>query len=219
MKLLHATLRPGRVLEVLNRGEVKVEAPGLFSKEDKERLPKVYPFFGGAVNSYSSPKEGDDIWVLNLEDNPVQLYWFRRDRREDNEKLEGEENVEILCNRPAGTGWATLYFSDGSGWILRNGESVISIDRNGDILLDTHKASRYIRISRNGIILGGEEHEGARGDVVQDLLETLATCLSTIRSVAATNPYTLAISSAIGSTPEKIASGANKVSSPHIKIA
>lgn len=162
--------------------------------------------------------EGDDVWILNLEDNPVQLYWFRRDRREDNAELEGEQNVEVLCNRATGTGWATIYFSNGTGWMIRNGEAYARIAPSGEIMLDTHMSNRYIRLCRSGIELGGTEHDGARGDVIQDALETITSCLEAIRAAASTNPYTLAISSAIGSTPEKVAAKVPLVTSPHVKL-
>lgn len=110
----------------MGHGNIKVEAPGLFSSEDIESLPTVMPWFGLHANSYSEPLVDDEVWVLNVEDNPLQLFWFRKDDRVGhNDEIESEQNVEIICNREAGTGYATIYFSDGTGWMFRNGDSYI----------------------------------------------------------------------------------------------
>lgn len=141
MKLINGILRPGTVVEVGEFGVVKVEAQGLFSKEeDPSKLPPVYPFvdiIGNHSNTFSTPIVGDNVWVLNLTDNPLQLYWFRRDSIKTNNPIfqeAGTENVEIICNRNASNGWASLFFSDGTGWIIRNDSSFIQIDKNGNII-------------------------------------------------------------------------------------
>lgn len=220
MKFLHATLRPGRVIEVLGSGNVKVEAPGLFSEEDKENLPPVYPFFGLHANSYSEPKEQDEVWVLNFDDNPLQLHWFRKDdRRGHNDELEGEENVEIICNREAGTGYATIYFSDGTGWMFRNGESFINIEANGNIKLCA--SGMILHVTSSGISLGSENksaHPAAFGDKTEEALSTIASCFSAIAQAAGSNAYTLPIKSAIGSTPSKINNQASQVPSDKITL-
>ena len=51
-----------------------------FSNKDIDNSPPIYPFFGNHANTYSQPKEGDEVWVLNLSDNSRQLYWFRKDK-------------------------------------------------------------------------------------------------------------------------------------------
>ena len=82
MKLVNGILRPGEVLEVLENGKIKASAPGLFSEEDKDLIPPVMPFWeliGSHANTFSTPTEGDEVWILNLTDNPLQLYWFRKD--------------------------------------------------------------------------------------------------------------------------------------------
>ena len=83
MKLINGILRPGNILEVLDNGKIKASAPGLFSAEDPlELLPPIMPFYelmGGHANSYSTPIVGEECGVLNMQDNPLQLYWFRKD--------------------------------------------------------------------------------------------------------------------------------------------
>lgn len=185
-------MRPGRVIEVLGSGNVKVTAPGLFSEEDKNLLPTVMPFFGLHANSYSEPKLDDEVWVLNFDDNPLQLFWFRKDdRTEHNSEIEDEENVEVLCNREAGIGYATIYFSDGTGWMFRNGNSFINIRADGSIILDA--GNTKLHVTSSGISLGSENksaHPGCFGDVVQNALQIISACFKAIQSAAANNSIT-----------------------------
>ena len=132
MKLSKGTIRPGTVLEVLEDGCIKATAPGLFSvADDPSMMPPIMPWFiGHNSNAFSKPKQYDDVWILNFADNPRQLYWFRKDTLFDNNelvipdsenKVVDEENVEIICNKDIGGDWATIYFSDGSGWVIGQG--------------------------------------------------------------------------------------------------
>lgn len=215
-------MRPGRVIEVLDSGNVKVAAPGLFSEEDIEVLPPVMPFFGLHANTYSEPKEQDEVWVLNMSDNPQQLFWFRKDdRAEHNAELESEQNVEILCNREAGTGYATIYFSDGTGWMFRNGDSFINIKADGSILLNPNIPKRCIHLCNNSISLGsegGSEHQACYGDEVQNVLDMIQASLECIRQAASTNPYTQAIAAALGSQPARIKSSIPKIISSNVTL-
>ena len=103
--------------------------------------------------------------LQHLTDNPLQLYWFRKDPHIDANKEifeeGGIENVEIFCNRESGLGYATLYFSDGSGWILRNDDSRLQIFPDGHIELGMNWPHRTIKIDSNAISLGDGEHPAA----------------------------------------------------------
>lgn len=215
-------MRPGRVIEVLGSGNVKVSAPGLFSEEDKENLPTVMPFFGLHANSYSEPNEQDEVWVLNMDNNPLQLFWFRKDdRTEHNTELEGEENVEILVNREAGTGYATIYFSDGTGWMFRNGDSFINIMSDGTILLDPGIDNRKIHCCGNSISLGsegGSAHKAGYGDETRKALDMIQSCLQAIQQAAMLNPYTKNIGDAIGSIPGTLKTQITKTVSPNVTL-
>lgn len=209
MKLINAILRPGRVLEVVDGYKVRCEAPGLFSKEDPlELLPEIHPFnelIGSHSNTFSMPKVEDEIWVLNLTDNPEQLYWFRKDPHVVNNiniKVDGVEdvikdgtNVEVLCNREVEDGWASLYFSDGSGWMLKNNTSFLEINKNGDVkLCKGERDDRSVVINDDKIHLGlGEEHPGCYADVTEELLKELCNILLETASVAQGTPYTAAL--------------------------
>lgn len=202
MKLINGELRPGTILEVLSsEGVIKASVPGLFSAEDVEVLPPIYPFCMGGSNTYSTPNKGDEVWVLFFADNMQQLFWFRKDNFAlNNGKLAGDiqqkQNVEVLSNRESGTGVATIYFSDGTGWIIKNQEVAIQLDNDGNITLTNGQPHGTIEISDDGISLGtkgGSAHPACHGDKVAELFDKLINCLSNVAQVAKGNPYTTAI--------------------------
>lgn len=204
MKLMNGTLRPGIVKKVLENGEVKAVVPGLFSNKDIDNSPPIYPFFGNHANTYSQPKEGDEVWVLNLSDNSRQLYWFRKDDyKTNNKELLVEENIEIICNREfAGGLWATIYFSDGSGWVINRDSARIQIRPNGSILLDSGFPGMVVDINPKSISLGATgkaEHPAAFGDKTTEAFERLQSLLEAVQKAAESNPYTKAIGVAISS--------------------
>lgn len=137
MKLGNATLRPGKILEVSEEimGEIKVEAPGLFTKEDPiENLPPIMPFFLLHPNTYSHPVVGEEVWIINFSDNPRALFWLKKDDYKTNlEKLKKDGVLEVICHRPWGDETnASIYFSDGSGWVISS-NGIINIDKDGQI--------------------------------------------------------------------------------------
>lgn len=225
MKLVNGILRPGNVLEVLDGGKIKASAPGLFSSQDPlENLPPVHPFnelMGGHANSFSTPMVGDEVWVLNLIDNPLQLYWFRKDNHIDNNKQifeeGGTENVEILCNRESGIAWATLYFSDGSGWVMRNDDSRLQIFPDGHIELGMNWPHRTIKIDSDAISLGDGEHRACYGDEVSSILIKLCGMLEALGKVAAMNPYTSTMAPLLNSA-SKIKEDIPGIISTHVKL-
>jgi hypothetical protein len=186
-------------MEVLENGAIKASAPGLFNfTDDPNLMPPIMPWFvGGNSNSFSQPKQYDDVWIMNFEDNPRQLYWFRKDKVSDNTNLPtGETNIEILCNRNVAGEWCTIYFSDGSGWIISKGESIIQIRPDGSIQLNTGMDKRCIDITPTCISLGSEgksSHPAAYGDVTVEVFNGILAMFKQIQMVASVNPYTSAI--------------------------
>lgn len=200
MKLANAVLRPGEVLEVLDNGLIKASAPGLFSEKDKDLNPPIRPFWevmGTIANAYSTPAVGDEVWILSMTDNPYQLYWFRKDKHISSNKTlvaeAGTTNVEVLCNREAGTGYATLFFSDGTGWVIRNDDSSIQIFPDGHIEMGMNWPHRKITIDTEAIKLGNGEHPAAYGDAVADILLKICGLLQNAGIAAQTNPYTMSM--------------------------
>lgn len=137
MKLGNATLRPGRILEVSTDvlGEIKAEAPGLFSKEDPtEKLPPIMPFFLLHPNSYSTPVVDEEVWIINFNDNPRALFWLKKDDYKVNlDSFKDNEVLEVFCYRDLGDDKkASLYFSTGEGWMMSS-NGIINIDKDGQI--------------------------------------------------------------------------------------
>ena len=206
MKLSSATIRPGKVLEVLdNKGTIKASAPGLFTSQDKDKLPPImHAPWGAHPNSFTTPDEGKEVWIINFTDNKRQLYWFRKDpfdkNNSDNNNVQDEQNVEILWSRKSGMGWATIYFSDDSGWIIRNDDSKIQINPDGEICLSLPEAHRTIDINSDGISIGSKgssAHPATYADKLEDILSTINQQFALIKQAATTNPYTAAIGSVI----------------------
>lgn len=224
MKLDKGTIRPGTVLEVLEDGKIKASAPGLFCfNEDPALLPPIHPWFiGNASNAFSKLKQYDDVWIMNFSDNPQQLYWFRKDNIKDNINIPiGEENVEILCNREVGGDWATIYFSDGSGWVIGNGDSIIQIRADGTIALDTGIPHRCIDINGKSISIGSKgnsAHPAAYGDEVTNILNSILAMLNSVAIKAMANPYTMAIGTELMMKVPKITGKLSKISSSNVTI-
>lgn len=222
MKLGNAILRPGKVIEVLDDGKIRASVPGLFSEEYKDKLPPIHPFFTQHTNAYSDPKVYDDVWVLNFYDNPLDLHWFRKDNfPENNKEILQEENVEVLCNREAGLGWAQIYFSDGTGWIIRNDESLIQIRKDGSILLQMDWPHRTIDINSGNISLGSEgesAHPAALGDKTQDSITAICGLFNVIATVAKSNPYTMMIGTTIDSLLPDVQKTIGPIASNHVTL-
>lgn len=227
MKLSKATIRPGTVREVLENGIIKASAPGLFSfEDDTANMPSIIPWqIGSNSGSFSKVKLYDEVWIMNFLDNPQQLYWFRKDRINENENLintiNSEENVEIVCNRDIAGDWCTIYFSDGSGLIIGKGDSIIQIRPNGSILLNTGESNRCIDINSTGISIGSEgesAHPAAYGDEVESILRALCSLLGKMAITATLNPYTAILGTTINTGLGSIINKLDSISSPHVTI-
>ena len=224
MELEQATIRPGMVLEVLDDGLIKASAPGLFSFiDDPKMLPPIMPWqIGSNCNSFSQVKQYDEVWIMNFSDNPRQLYWFRKDRVENSDNIPmGEENVEVVCNRKVGGDWATIYFSDGSGWVIGKGESVMQIRPNGSIVLDANRPHRCIDINGKNISIGStgkSAHPAAYGDNTEEALAEILGLLSSVAFAGLKSPHTFAISKAIFSKLGTVSKKISSIASSHVTI-
>lgn len=225
MKLSNATLRPGKITKVLENGKIHAKVPGLFLTDDGTNTPQINPFvemIGGHANQFSTPVIGEEVWVLNTTDNPRELYWFRKDQHiTNNQPLfdeSGIENVEILCNRSGTNGWATLYFSDGSGWILRQDQSRLQIYPDGHIDLGMPDAHRTIIIDPEAIKLGGgTEHFAGYGDVIIKRLEEICDLLVQAATAANTYPETMPLSP-VFQKASQIKGTLQEIESPNVKL-
>lgn len=182
MNLMNCIMRPGKVLEVNVEdkvGYIKASAPGLFSQEDPvENLPYIMPspfMLGNSKNSFSMPKVEDEVWIMNVKDNPLQLYWMRKDDyittglplkyntvadnsvSEEEITMDGCEVFEVLCNIPnEETGGASLFYSDQSGWIVNQAGSTIQMDKDGNINISV-ASDKSMNINSPKMVIDSDE--------------------------------------------------------------
>ena len=226
MILAQAQIRPGRVLKVEDeKGTIKAMCCGLFSEEDDpEKLPPVYPFPLGGANNFSSPKEDDEIWLMFFADNPMELFYIRKDNFPEHLQdilSQDYEDCEVLASRELSSGMVQIYFTDGDGWIIRNVDSVINMRKDGSILLDTGEDHRKIDICNNSISLGsegGSEHTAAYGDKVVKSLNILNNILNAVSSASKSNPYTAGISMAIEALRPTFEQSIDEIESMHVTL-
>jgi hypothetical protein len=225
MKLSHGNIRPGIVKAVLNNGIIKAASPGLFNITDNvELLPPIMPWFiGSNSNAFSQPNYGDEVWILSFNDNPLQLFWFKKEYvgTQWGDLPIDAQNVEIVCNRDTKNGWATIYFSDGTGWVIGNGETQVILAKDGSIQLGTGDLNRYIHINSKNISIGSlneSAHPAAFGDKTESVFNSLCILLSNVANVALANPYTAAIGTAILTTLPNISNKIPDISSNNVTI-
>lgn len=223
MELNKCTVRPAIVRQVLDRNIIKVSAPGLFSTEDDPSLlPPVYPFIEMSKNTFSELSEGDEVWLISVQDNPSELFWIRKpDYEFGMEDKTANGNLEILTRRESGASWAEIFFSDGTGWIIRNDASYISIDNNGDITLSVLGRHKTIQINSEGISLGsknGSAEPAVLGDKLTDLMEYISSMFESIEEVSLANPYTYPIGSTIKAMRKKLDSKIEKICSSYVTL-
>ena len=226
MELSQGHIRPGRVLKVEDeKGLIKASCCGLFSdQDDPENLPPVYQFPLGGANNFSLPKVDDEIWLMFFDDNPMELFYIRKDNFPENLQdilSKKYKEVEVLASREMPAGMVQLYFTDGDGWIIRNVDSVIQMRKDGSIFLDTGSAHRRIDICDNSISLGsegGSEHTAAYGDKVVNSLNLLNNILNTVSSAAKTTPYTAPISLAIEALRPNFEQSIEEIESQHVTL-
>jgi hypothetical protein len=226
MILSKGHIRPGRVLEVVDeKGVVKATVCGLFSDQDEpENLPPIYQFPLGGANNFSSPKKDDEIWVLFFDDNPLELFYIRKDNFPENlQDILGTEykECEVLASRELSSGMVQIYFTDGEGWIIRNLDSVINMRKDGSIFLDTGSAHRKIDICDDSISLGsegGSAHPAAYGDKVVSSLNIINNMLNAISSAAKTVPYTIGIATAIDALRPMFEQSIEEIESTHVTL-
>ena len=226
MVLSQAHIRPGLVREIVDEnGVVKVSCCGLFSdQDDPELLPPVYQFPLGGANNFSSPKVDDEVWVLFFDDNPMELFYIRKDKFPEHlQEILGSDykECEVIASRELSSGMIQIYFTDGEGWIIRNLDSVINMRADGSILLDTGSAHRKIDICDNSISLGsegGSAHPAAYGDEVVSSLNILNNMLNAISAASKATPFTMGISLAIEALRPMFEQSIEKIESQHVTL-
>lgn len=226
MILSQAHIRPGLVREVVDEnGVIKASCCGLFSdQDDTELLPPIYQFPLGGANNFSSPKVDDEIWVLFFDDNPMELFYIRKDKFPEHlQEILGSDykECEVLASRELASGVIQIYFTDGEGWIIRNIDSVINIRKDGSIILDTGSAHRKIDICDDSISLGsegGSAHTAAYGDKVVKSLNILNNILNAISVEGKKFPYTIGMSTVIDTLRPMFEQSIEEIESTHVTL-
>ena len=227
MRLDEGKIRPGRVLSVVNElGIIKASVLGLFSdQDDPDKMPPIYPFFIGNKNSFTKVNEDDPVWVMFFDDNPYELFYFRKDNIEENlrEILNKDyENIEVLTSLENDWGYVQLYYTDGTGWVLRKEDSIIQIDKDGKIIFDYNgEPHRQISIDDNSISLGtigGSSEPAVLGDKLTDSLNKLYLTLSALSEASDKNPYTAPLAMAMKSPLEQYKNSIQSITSQHVTL-
>ena len=224
MKLVNATIRPATVIEVVDKiGTIKVSSPGMFCEDDKDNLPPVYPFFTGNRCSFSMVDVDDEVWLLSFSDNPLQLYYFRKDLlKEEFEDITTDDtkDLEVLASRDSGTGKARIYFQEKDGWIIQNQDSIIQILEE-QILLKTPNSHRTIDISSNGISLGtegGSAEPAVLGNKLVQTLNILDNVLKSLASASSSSPYTIHLGGVLNAIQPMFSDSIPKITSAHVTL-
>lgn len=212
-------MRPGKVIEILENGNIKVEAPGLFSREDVENLPVVMPWFTGGTNSYNTVELYDWVWILNVSDNPLQLFWFRKDdHKKENAELESLPNIEVLCNKSIGKGRAQLYYSDSTGWVMKAGDANVTITGRGDVSIGSESGGK-ISVSGTKTVLGEGSEPAVLGNKLSEILQQIAQALLAIQQAANGNYMTAPIGAALATLPTQIGENVPGVLSSDVTVS
>lgn len=217
MKLAHGTLRPATVIEVLDDGQIKVDAPGLFDAQDKDGCPPVYPFYGQHANSFSSVAVNDEVWVMSFADNPLQLHWIRKDDfgAVNGDLMEGE-TVDIFMNRKTGKGNAILMYSDEVGWVMRLNGATIGITQSGDIVLDPGELGGHLIMPNANISTGARPV--ALGDTMKDICMSISSYMKSTAKVLKANTMTMAASDPLEALASEIDKKLTEIESTTLKV-
>lgn len=193
MRLADCIMRPGRVMRADDDGTIRASAPGLFSDVDNpDNMPPIYPMLGVCTGCFSKPSEGDEVWIINNLSNPYQLMWFRKQKCEDiDEKMMSEKGLNVICYKNDDSGWASIYFADGKGWIINNNDNIINIDKDGNIIMTGNGSS--ISLRSNGVNLGSDgqsSHPVAFGDDVAQSFNDIISIMEGMSKIMGSNQIT-----------------------------
>lgn len=198
MKLINAQITPGVIKEVVDDyGTIKASVCGVFTDNDApDMLPPIYPFFTTIHGTFSRPAVGEKIWVISTTDNPTQLLYFKQPELTEEIKNvikeTGTDQCEIISNYDGKHGWAQIFFSDGTGWMIRDDRVYINLT-DDKIVLSTKSKHRTISITDEGISLGTEgtsKEKAVLGDSLTTLLDNLKLNVDRLSKAAESAPYT-----------------------------
>lgn len=226
MKLLNAQITPGVVKEIVDDfGAIKASVCGVFTENDSpDMLPPIYPFFTILHGTFSRPTIGEKIWVISTTDNPTQLLYFKQPELTEEIKNvikeTGSDQCEILSNYDGKNGWAQIFFSDGTGWMIRNDKVYINLT-DDKMILSTGAKHRTISIMDEGISLGTEnesKEKAVLGDSLTKLLDKLKLNIDCLAKAASDFPYTACLTPALTQMSQDLSIDIKSILSEHVTL-
>lgn len=226
MKLLNAQITPGIVKKIVDDfGTIKASVCGVFTENDSpDMLPPIYPFFTILHGTFSRPTVGEKIWVISTIDNPTQLLYFKQpELTEDIKnviKETGSDQCEILSNYDGKNGWAQIFFSDGTGWMIRDDKVYINLT-DDKMILSTGAKHRTISITDEGISFGTEnesKEKAVLGDSLTKLLDNLKLNIDCLAKAASDFPYTAGLTPALTKMSQDLSTDIKSILSEHVTL-
>lgn len=230
MRFADIDCRPGRVLRVDdNYGTVRCSCEGWFDENaDPETLPPAGPFFKTSTTSFSTPHEGDLLWVLVNTTNPQEVRWmFFGDASSNNGSTlsEGENDAsdyEILSKRGEGE---NIKYSDKEGYSIESGSAKTNVSEEG-IKMTTNGGDMFNTMTGDHITMGREGAAGpnngvepaVRGDHLVQCLNNIYDMLGAIADAAQPDPHTAAIAAAIKGRQQPLKSSIDPVKSEYVSL-
>lgn len=184
-------------------GIIKCRILGLYNTEsigsiDDEDLPNVYPLHSPNLNSFSTPKVDEEVYVILDRGNKYTPFWFAKSKLSDLllDKLagdyEGFKSITIDEDEDL-----EIYYSRGEGIIIKQAQAVIKLFKD-EIKLET--PDRKLHIKDGQISIGSLDkaaEPATLGDKNVNALTDLATEIGNLAT--ALNVYTTSQTAIVGS--------------------
>ena len=207
-------------------GRVKLNAPTVFSSEmNKEGLPWVYPFSMAGYQRFSSPREGQKVWLFRNINNPKECWYMPMpELTEDSRKIIEEdadyEEGEVILSRNMGNMSVQIYYNDTDGLMIKNGdESTININKDNEIVITNGKGKVILKDDHVYIGDGGDGEPAVLGDKLTSLLSDFFTSVAKGLSAAASPhvfPYATVLAQAASQALGKLGNGVIKAKNTNV---
>ena len=122
-------------------GRVRVGAPGYFDRTVMaiEAIPWVYPLIMLGMQSSSTMSLGSKVWLIANNENEEE-YWYLpfHELNNDTKEAAGESvTSDVLFSRNICGKKLQIYQNENEGIVIKNGDSIISLNNVGGILAST----------------------------------------------------------------------------------
>ncbi len=230
MDFISTDISYGTVQEVpdkLGRCRIKL----LYEADIEDGSDAQYPLYtwlsSPACGSFSALNVGDTVLCF-VDKKNTELRWYTRhmvikDGSSLSHLLEGDlTDIDVLVCRDGKNTTFQLYASDGTGWILSTGGTVLNINTDGSVSLSTQWSHRGVSVSDSSISLGPASGDAAEpavlGDKMTDYVDKIDTLLEDIQKAASASPYTKQIETTIQAEIGDIKDAAARICSDNVRI-